>query len=102
MNYIAYKQIIGAITSWFNLKLYNIVTLNSGYWKDNLAIVLYINEDKKQIIVRFISCGIALTIKVEDGQFVHHNNRTAARSYIDFCNKLSKASHDKYTDKQYI
>ena len=49
MNYIAYKNIDGTITSGFKVKLYDIVTLNVGYWKDKLAIVLYINEDKKQI-----------------------------------------------------
>nr|UVM87045.1 MAG: hypothetical protein [Bacteriophage sp.] len=43
-----------------------------------------------------------LTLKVKDVQFVNHNNRTAARSYIDLCNKLSKAFRDKYTDKHYI
>lgn len=102
MNYIAYKQIDGTITSGFKVKLYDIVTLNTGYWKDKLAIVLYINEDKKQIKVRIIECGMNLTLKVKDVQFVNHNNRTAARSYIDLCNKLSKAFRDKYTDKQYI
>lgn len=102
MNYIAYKNIDGTITSGFKVKLYDIVTLNTGYWKDKLAIVLYINEDKKQIKVRIIECGMNLTLKVKDVQFVNHNNRTAARSYIDLCNKLSKAFRDKYTDKQYI
>lgn len=43
-----------------------------------------------------------LTLKVKDVQFVNHNNRTAARSYIDLCNKLSKTFRDKYTDKYYI
>lgn len=43
-----------------------------------------------------------LTLKVKDVQFVNHNNRTAARSYIDLCNKLSKTFRDKYTDKHYI
>lgn len=94
MNYITYKQIDGTITSGFKVKLYDIVTLNTGYWKDKLAIVLYINEDKKQIKVRIIECGMNLTLKVEDVQFVNHNNRTAARSY--------KIFRDKYTDKQYI
>lgn len=47
MNYIAYKNIDGTITSGFKVKLYDIVTLNTGYWKDKLAIVLYINEAKK-------------------------------------------------------
>lgn len=102
MNYIAYKNIDGTITSGFKVKLYDIVTLNTGYWKDKLAIVLYINEDKKQIKVRIIECGMNLTLKVKDVQFVNHNNRTAARSYIDLCNKLSKTFRDKYTDKQYI
>lgn len=102
MNYVAYKNIDGTITSGFKVKLYDIVTLNVGYWKDKLAIVLYINEDKKQIKVRIIECGMDLTLKVKDVQFVNHNNRTAARSYIDLCNKLSKAFRDKYTDKQYI
>ena len=41
MNYITYKQIDGTITSSFKVKLYDIVTLNTGYWKDKLAIVLY-------------------------------------------------------------
>lgn len=102
MNYIAYKNIDDAIISGFKVKLYDIVTLNTGYWKDKLAIVLYINEDKKQIKVRIIECGMNLTLKVKDVQFVNHNNRTAARSYIDLCNKLSKTFRDKYTDKQYI
>lgn len=102
MNYITYKQIDGTITSGFKVKLYDIVTLNTGYRKDKLAIVLYINEDKKQIKVRIIECGMNLTLKVKDVQFINHNNRTAARSYIDLCNKLSKTFRDKYTDKQYI
>lgn len=102
MNYITYKNIDGTITSGFKVKLYDIVTLNIGYWKDKLAIVLYINEDKKQIKVRIIECGMNLTLKVKDVQFVNHNNRTAARSYIDLCNKLSKTFRDKYTDKHYI
>lgn len=49
MNYIAYKNINGNITSGFKVKLYDIVTLNTGYWKDKLAIVLYINEDKNKL-----------------------------------------------------
>lgn len=102
MNYINYKQIDGTITFGFKVKLYDIVTLNTDYWKDKLAIVLYINEDKKQIKVRIIECSMNLTLKVKDVQFVNHNNRTAARSYIDLCNKLSKTFCDKYTDKQYI
>lgn len=42
MNYVAYKNIDGTITSGFKVKLYDIVTLNVGYWKDKLAIILYI------------------------------------------------------------
>lgn len=31
MNYVAYKQIDDTITSGFKVKLYDIVTLNTGY-----------------------------------------------------------------------
>lgn len=70
MNYVAYKNIDGTITSGFKVKLYDIVTLNTGYWKDKLAIVLYINKDKKQIKVRIIECGMDLTLKVKDVQLL--------------------------------
>lgn len=46
MNYIAYKNIDGTITSGFKVKLYDIVTLNTGYWKDKLA------SDFNDIIIR--------------------------------------------------
>lgn len=102
MNYIAYKQIDGTIITGFKVKLYDIVTVNTGYWKNKLAIVLYINEDRKQIKIRIIECGMDLTLKVKDVQFVNHNNRTAAKSYLDMCEKLSKSFRNKYTNKQYI
>ena len=54
MNYVAYKNIDGTITSGFKVKLYDIVTLNVAYWKDKLAIVLYINEAKKQILLNVV------------------------------------------------
>lgn len=102
MNYIAYKQADGTIVTGLKVKLYDIVILSSGYWKDELGIVLYIDEVKKTIKLRVIKCGMDLTLKVKDVQFVNHNNKTAAKSYIDLCNKLSAAFRNKYTDKQYI
>lgn len=102
MNYIAYKQADGTIVTGLKVKLYDIVILSSGYWKDELGIVLYIDEVKKIIKLRVIKCGMDLTLKVKDVQFVNHNNKTAVKSYIDLCNKLSAAFRNKYTDKQYI
>lgn len=102
MNYISYKQADGTIVTGLKVKLYDTVILSSGYWKDELGIVLYINEVKKLIKLRVIKCGMDLTLKVKDVQFVNHNNRAAAKSYIDLCNKLSAAFCNKYTDKQYI
>lgn len=102
MNYIAYKQTYGTIVTGLKVKLYDIVILSSGYWKDELGIVLYIDEAKKQIKLRVIKCGMDLTLKLKDVQFVNRNNKTAAKSYIDLCNKLSAAFRNKYTDKQYI
>lgn len=102
MKYVAYKEANGTIITGFKVKLYDIVILSNGYWKDELAIILYIDETKKQIKVRIIKCGMDLTLKIKDVQFVNHNNRTSAKSYVDLCNKLSIAFRNKYTDKQYI
>lgn len=63
MNYITYKQIDGTITSGFKVKLYDIVTLNTGYWKDKLAIVLYIIND---ITADIIAKGIGQYITNTD------------------------------------
>lgn len=84
MNYVAYKNINGTITSGFKVELYDIVALNVGYWKNKLAIILYIDEYKKQIKVHIIECGVNLTLKVKDVRFVSHNNRTTACSYINY------------------
>lgn len=97
MNYVAYKQIDGTITSGFKVKLYDIVTLNTGYWKDKLAIVLYINEDKKQIKVRIIECGMNLTLKVKDVQFVNHNNRTADTIAKGIGQYITNTDSDRYS-----
>lgn len=39
-----------------------------------------------------------LTLKVKDVQFVNHNNRTAARSYIDLCNELIRKLYHYFYD----
>ena len=53
MNYIAYKQIDGTITSGFKVKLYDIVTLNTGYWKINLLLfyILMKIENKLKFVL---------------------------------------------------
>lgn len=49
MNYITYKQIDGTITSGFKVKLYDIVTLNTGYWKDKLALFYILMRIKNKL-----------------------------------------------------
>lgn len=48
MNYITYKQIDGTITSGFKVKLYDIVTLNTGYWLERFKLIfaILINNGK--------------------------------------------------------
>lgn len=82
---------------YHKVKLYDIVTLNTGYWKDKLAIVLYINEAKKQIKVRIIECGMDLTLKVKDVQFVNHNNRTATTIAIGIGQYITNIDSDRYS-----
>ena len=49
MNYVAYKNIDGTITSGFKVKLYDIVTLNVGYWKINLLLFYILMKIKNKL-----------------------------------------------------
>lgn len=71
MNYITYKQIDGTITSGFKVKLYDIVTLNTGYWKDKLAIGQYITNTVRAIMwLSDIKDYIDVLLKYGDFDFV--------------------------------
>lgn len=102
MNYISYKHNDGIVESGFKVKIYDIIIPNAGYWKDELCIIVYVYEEDKRIKCRVIKNGIDLNLKVNSVQFVNHNNRQAAKSYIELCNKMSKNFVEKYKNKDYI
>lgn len=102
MKYISYKENNGTIVPAFKVMLYDIVIINTGYWINELGIVMYIDEDAKRIKVRVIKCGMDLLLSPKNVSFVNHNSKTAAKSYIDLCDKLSHKFKLKYTDIVYI
>lgn len=102
MNYISYKYNDGTVESGFKVKMYDIIIPNAGYWKDELCIIVHIYEEDKRIKCRVIKNGIDLNLKVNSVRFVNHNNRQAAKSYIELCNKMSKNFVEKYKNKDYI
>lgn len=102
MKYTSYKESNGTIVPAFKIALYDIVVINTGHWANELGIVMYIDEAAKRIKVRVIKCGMDLLLSPKNVIFVNHNNKTAAKSYIDLCDKLSYKFKLKYTDIYYI
>lgn len=102
MNYISYKEPDGKIVSGFKIKLYDVIIIGTGYYKDELAIIVYINEEHKNVKCRIIKNGIDLNLHVKNITFVNHNNRQAAKSYIELCDKMVINMRKKYSSKQYI
>lgn len=102
MNYIKYRQNSNTVSTKFKVKLYDIVIIGIGYWKEELGIVLYINESCNNVKVRVIKCGMELNLNIKNVQFISHSNKSMAKAYLDLCNKLSDNFRSRYKDKNYI
>lgn len=101
MNYID-KTKEGLKDSKNVVKLYDIVQLRHGYWKDKISIITAINKDTKHIHCRIIENGMDMYFGIKDVSFVNHNTKTAAKAYFDLCEKMREKFIAKYSDIDYI
>lgn len=92
----------GFISTRNTVKLYDIVQPRVGYWKGKIAIVTQVKSDTKHLHVRIIENGMDLFLKVKDVVFINHNNRTAAKSYFELCEKMRANFIEKYKNIDYI
>ena len=99
MNYIN-KTKNGFVTAKEVVKLYDIVQPRVGYWKNKIAIITSVKD--QHIHCRIIENGMDMCYKVKDLIFINHNNRTAAKSYFDLCEKMRAQFVSKYSDINYI
>lgn len=99
MNYYN-KTKTGFVVAKEVVKLYDIVQPRVGYWKNKISIITAIKD--QHIHIRIIENGMDMCFKVKDLIFVNHNNRTAAKSYFDLCEKMRAQFVSKYSDINYI
>ena len=100
MNYID-KTKDGLVSTKEVVRLYDIVQPRIGYWKHKISIITAI-KDNKNIHIRIIENGMDMCFKLKDLIFVNHNNRTAAKSYFELCEKMRAQFVSKYRDINYI
>lgn len=100
MNYVEHTN-HGIVATKNVVKLYDIVQPRVGYWKSKLCIVTSV-KDTKHIHCRIIENGMDMCFKVKDVSFVNHNNRTAAKSYFELCEKMRTKFIAKYSNIDYI
>lgn len=99
MNYID-KTKDGLAPTRIVVKLYDIIQLRKGYWKDKLSIITDIKDE--YIYCRIIENGMDMCFKIKDVTFVNHNTKTAAKAYFDLCEKMKEKFVARYSNIDYI
>lgn len=99
MNYID-KTKNGLASTKNVVKLYDIIQLRKGYWKDKLSIITDIKDE--HVYCRIIENGMDMCFKIKDVAFVNHNTKTAAKAYFELCEKMREKFVAKYSDIDYI
>ena len=99
MNYID-KTKDGLASTRTVVKLYDIIQLRKGYWKDKLSIITDIKDD--HVYCRIIENGMDMCFKIKDVTFVNHNTKTAAKAYFDLCEKMKEKFVARYSNIDYI
>jgi hypothetical protein len=99
MKYID-KTKDGYVTTRNVIKLYDIIQLRKGYWKDKLSIITDIKDE--HIHCRIIENGMDMCVKIKDVSFVNHNTKAAAKAYFDLCEKMKEKFVARYSDIDYI
>lgn len=99
MNYYN-KTKTGFVVAKEVVKLYDIVQIRVGYWKNKISIITAIKD--QHIHIRIIENGIDMCFKVKDLVFINHNNKTAAKSYFELCEKMHNQFISKYSNINYI
>lgn len=100
MNYIEHTS-KGFVKSKNVIKLYDIIQLRVGYWKNKLSIVTSVKDDS-HVYCRIIENGMDMCFKIKDIIFVNHNTKTAAKSYFELCEKMRDKFIAKYKNIDYI
>ena len=100
MNYVD-KNKDSVVASRNVVKLYDIIQLNNGFWKDKLAIITAI-KDTRHIHCRIIENGMDICFLLKDILFVNHNTKTAAKAYFDLCEKMREKFIARYSNIDYI
>lgn len=99
MNYID-KTKDGLASTRNVVKLYDIIQLRKGYWKDKLSIITDIKDE--HIHCRIIENGMDMCFKIKDVAFVNHNTKSAAKAYFDLCEKMKEKFVARYSNIDYI
>ena len=100
MNYIN-KTKEGTTIAREVVKLYDIIQPRIGYWKNKLAIITVIKDDK-HVLARIIENGMDMCFNIKNISFVNHNSKTAAKSYFELCEKMRIKFVEKYSNIDYI
>ena len=84
------------------VQLYDIVRIKIGHWKDDLAIIDYVDRIKRIVKISNIRNGIKLILSVRNVEFCYHNTKAAAKQWYQQMNYNTEVFLGRYKDINYI
>lgn len=85
-----------------HIKVYDIVRVKFGVNKGMLAIVDYVDREKKELKCRIINTSMSFVFKPKAVEFCYHNTRASAKQWYKQMEAQTKLFLDKYKNINYI
>lgn len=82
--------------------VYDVVRIGRGYFKDKLAICVWVDFAKRELKLKVIDNGIDITLHKNSVDFCYHNTKTAAKQWFEVIEYNCAKNTKNWSDIKYI
>jgi hypothetical protein len=85
-----------------SVHVYDVVRIKRGYFKDKLAICVWVDFAKRELKLKIIDNGIDITLHKNSVDFCYHNTKTAAKQWFGVIEHNCAKNAKNWSDIKYI
>lgn len=85
-----------------SVHVYDVVRIERGYFKDKLAICVWVDFAKRELKLKIIDNGIDIALHKNSVDFCYHNTKTAAKQWFDVIEHNCAKNAKNWSDIKYI
>lgn len=85
-----------------SVHVYDVVRIKRGYFKDKLAICVWVDFKNKELKLKVIDNGVDITLHKNSIDFCYHNTKTAAKQWFDVIEHNCAKNAKNWSDIKYI